>query len=83
MSATTELGRMADRVVIDAEEGTVSATRKIRESGNSIVISIPPQVLEAAGLEPGDQADIVADMDDQVISLRRVDAGGDSEVDAE
>lgn len=83
MVATTELGRMADRVVIDAEEGTVSATRKIRESGNSIVISIPPQVLEAAGLEPGDQADIVADMDEQTITFRRIDAREDSSEDTE
>ena len=35
--------------------------RKIFRSGNSVVVSLPPDVLEAVGLDIGDKVAVVAD----------------------
>lgn len=37
--------------------------RKIFRSGNSIVVSVPPEVLELLDLRPGDEVTVVADVE--------------------
>jgi putative addiction module antidote len=37
--------------------------RKVFRSGNSTVVSIPPEVLEVMGLQPGDEVTVTADLD--------------------
>ncbi len=38
-------------------------TRKIFRSGNSIVVSVPPEVLELLDLKPGDEVTVAADVE--------------------
>ncbi|AVP39965.1 hypothetical protein HOV17_gp02 [Halorubrum pleomorphic virus 9] len=33
----------------------LSQTRKVRESGSSVAVTIPPAVVEKSGIEPGEQ----------------------------
>lgn len=61
---------MGNRVRVNREENRLEATRTLRSSGDSIVISIPPQLLEAAGLSEGDQVEIAAKMNGDEISFR-------------
>jgi len=42
---------MTNGVDVDPDAGEISGVRKLRSSGDSIVISIPPEVLEMSGLE--------------------------------
>jgi len=65
---------MSNRVRVDPETGTVTAVRKLRESGNSTVLTIPPQVLEGGGFEPGEQVRVVADMEGGGIRIETCDA---------
>jgi antitoxin component of MazEF toxin-antitoxin module len=65
---------MADRVEFDAEERVAYTTRSIGKSGNSLVVRIPPQILEVANLEQGDSVQLVADMDDETITIRHLTA---------
>lgn len=53
---------MGNRVSIDPEAGEIRAIRRLRESGNSVVLTIPRQVLDGAGLEEGDDVLITAEM---------------------
>jgi antitoxin component of MazEF toxin-antitoxin module len=62
---------------VDPEAGTVSAERKLRASGNSVVITIPPQVLEGAGLAEGDVVRLVADMNGGDITIALADEAED------
>ncbi|MGD8794677.1 MAG: AbrB/MazE/SpoVT family DNA-binding domain-containing protein [Anaerolineae bacterium] len=41
--------------------------RKVFRSGNSAVVSIPPEVLEVVGLQTGDAVTVVADVEGQRI----------------
>jgi len=43
--------------------------RKIFKSGNSVVVSLPADVLEAVGLEPGDEVTVTAERDSQRIVI--------------
>ena len=79
MSMATKSLDMRDRARVDAEEGIVIAERKIRSSGNSTVLTIPPQVLDVAGLEAGDGVEISADLETGEIRLRKADDGGADE----
>lgn len=54
---------MATQVRVDPDDGTVAADRPVRRSGRSTVVTIPSQVLEAAGIEEGDDVEVVAKMD--------------------
>lgn len=71
MSTATEVLGMRDRARVDAERGVVVAERKIRSSGNSTVLTIPPQILDVADLEAGDGVEITADMDSGEIRLTK------------
>ncbi|QHS17958.1 AbrB/MazE/SpoVT family DNA-binding domain-containing protein [haloarchaeon 3A1-DGR] len=64
---------MGKRVEVDADDGVVRAERTVRKSGNSIVVSIPTQVLEGAGLKEGDNVLLEADLDDGGIHLSKVE----------
>jgi len=44
----------------------------VRKSGNSIVASLPPNLLEAAGIEVGDQVKIIADMETGEITIEKL-----------
>jgi putative addiction module antidote len=44
--------------------------RKLFQSGNSTVVSIPPQVLQAVGLETGNEVIVTADPDRRHIVIR-------------
>ena len=66
---------MATPVTIDPEDSTVSATRTIRSSGNSTVLTIPPQLLEAIGLEVSDEARLVAHMDTGELVIKAASQG--------
>jgi antitoxin component of MazEF toxin-antitoxin module len=63
---------MGSSVSIDPERSTVSAERRIRQSGNSNVLTIPRQMLESVGFERGDDIELEADMDSKEIVLRKV-----------
>jgi putative addiction module antidote len=57
--------------------------RKIFRSGNSTVVSIPPEVLELLGLEPGDEVNVVADAEHRRVIVTPTGArrpGGSLEV---
>lgn len=73
MSITEIQHHMGNRVSVDPEDGTVSAIRSVRRSGNSVVVSIPLQVLEAAGLGEGDDVVIIGDMADGELRIKDVD----------
>lgn len=54
---------MATQVRVNPEDGTVAADRPVRHSGRSLVVTLPSQVLEAAGIKEGDEVEVVAKMD--------------------
>lgn len=62
---------MGHRVDVDLEEGTVTATRNLRESGGSTVLTIPPEVMDAIGVGSGDELVMVADHDSQRITIEK------------
>jgi len=62
-------------VTVDPDNGEVRATRTIRKSGNSTAVVIPPELLDAAGFELGDDVDLVCDFDTGEVSMRRTEPG--------
>lgn len=62
---------MGRKVEIDRESQTIRATRDLRASGGSTVLSIPDEVLQSVGFEEGDQIGIEADMFGDEIRLRK------------
>lgn len=62
MRALVPIRYMGRRVSIDLDNQEVIAIRSLRSSGNSKVITIPPEVLDVAKLESGDEVVITADM---------------------
>lgn len=58
-------------VQVDTEKGEATAVRPLRKSGNSVVVSIPPELLHQAGFVVGDEVDVVAGFEGGEISLRR------------
>lgn len=63
---------MSNRVSIDPEEGTVTGIRKLHDSGNSTVLTIPQEVLDAVGMESGDQVTITAEVQGDTITVEQV-----------
>ncbi|GAA1280275.1 hypothetical protein GCM10009646_79140 [Streptomyces aureus] len=63
---------MGRKVEIDRESQTIRATRSLRESGSSSVVTIPNEVIQSVGFEHGDNIAIEADMFGDEIRLRRV-----------
>lgn len=64
---------MSTDVRIDPDEMTVSATRSLRSAGNSLTLTIPPQVLDAIQAEKGDDIQLVAHMETGEIVCSKVE----------
>jgi len=58
---------------INGENETVSATRALRKSGGSNVVTIPPGMLDMLDFELGDEVTLAADWSGDEICLRVVD----------
>jgi antitoxin component of MazEF toxin-antitoxin module len=66
-------------VSIDPDSKTARATRKLRESSNSVVLTIPPQILQQAGVECGDEVDLVTELGSGEIAIQSETADEDSQ----
>ena len=62
---------MGRRINIDRENNEISTTRALRETGDSIVVGLPSEILQGAGLELGDDVRVVANMNTGKITLRK------------
>lgn len=62
---------MSTNVQIDRENLTATADRSLRASGNSTVVSIPPQLLQAAGIEEDGDVIVRADMKNGTIRIEQ------------
>lgn len=58
-------------VEIDRDNDSMRARRSLRRSGNSVVLSFPPALLDEAGLELGDEVEIIAPFDTEEITIRK------------
>ncbi|AXR78972.1 AbrB/MazE/SpoVT family DNA-binding domain-containing protein [Natrarchaeobaculum sulfurireducens] len=58
-------------VDVDPNENKTRAERSIRKSGNSFVVSIPPEILQSAGMSEGDRATLEADIGGETIQIHR------------
>lgn len=73
---------MSTNVQIDRESLTATADRSLRASGNSTVVSLPPQLLQAAGIDPDSDVVVRADMQTGTIRIEQpgaMDAGEDDD----
>ena len=61
---------MSNRVSVDPEDGTITGVRKLRQSGNSTVLTIPQEVLDAVGFESGERVAITAEMQGDSITIK-------------
>ena len=57
-------------VQLNPSKEEVRASRDLRESGSSTVLTIPPSVLDSLDLEGGDTIEIVADWGTEEIKLK-------------
>jgi antitoxin component of MazEF toxin-antitoxin module len=64
---------MGEGVDIDINEGVATTHRTIGKSGNSLVIRIPPNVLEFADIERGDRVQLIAKMGEKEIAIKHID----------
>lgn len=60
-------------VTVDASANELRAERRIRPSGHSLLVSLPPQVVQQTGLSVGD--DVFIGINGECLVLRR-DGGG-------
>jgi len=70
-------------VEVDAEAQEAKATRRLRRSGNSVVVSIPPQLLRQAGFIEGDEVEVIAPFDGGSIELQNAAEESDDDTPAE
>lgn len=56
----------------DPETRTMRATRSLRGSGNSTVLSIPPLILQALAVQEGDEVELIADTESHELTIRAV-----------
>lgn len=61
---------MSNGVDVDRETNTIFGYRKLRESGDSLVVTIPREVVAAAGLDVDEFVSISANMDDNQVIIR-------------
>ena len=73
MTGTDKNSRKVD---IDSENREVRAARKLRRSGGSTVITVPPEMVDLVDLEHGDQLELEAEWSGEEIRLRVVDCDG-------
>lgn len=62
-------------VEVDDEREEVVANRTIRKSGGSYVVSLPPEILEAAGLDPDDDVAVSRSHGSETVEIRADDEG--------
>lgn len=61
---------------VDMAAGEVRADRRVRVSGNSLVVSLPPTLLDAAGIKCDDDVKIVASNETKEIRIRPTATNG-------
>lgn len=59
-------------VTINPAAETVTATRSLRNSGSSVVLTIPPEVLQSLDLDSGDEMEITGDWGSGEITAKKV-----------
>lgn len=50
-------------VHVDTESGEIAAERSVRRSGNSTVVTLPPVILSATGMDDGEELTVTARAD--------------------
>lgn len=60
-------------VNINPRQQTVTATRSLRRSGSSVVLTIPPEILQSLDLDSGDEMRLTGNWDTGEITAERVD----------
>lgn len=60
-------------VEYDPESDEVRGTRSLRRSGNSVVVSLPPEVLRQAGFTDGDDVVVAAGFSGGEVVLRALE----------
>lgn len=61
---------MSMSVNINPSTNTVEGTRSLRNSGSSVVLTIPPEVLQSLDLGPGDEMKITGDWSTRELTVR-------------
>lgn len=64
---------MSMSVQINPQTETVRATRSLRKSGSSVILTIPPEVLQSLDLDSGDTLEIEGDWGDGEMRVRPVE----------
>lgn len=62
---------MGQRVEVDYENGTVTAIRTLRKSGGSVVLTIPPEVVDIINAEIGDDFTLFAEHGSEEITIKK------------
>jgi len=73
MASTPHSTSVTRKVEIDGERQEVRATRALRQSGGSTVVTIPPEMVDLLDLELGDDLELEAEWSGDEIRLRVVD----------
>jgi antitoxin component of MazEF toxin-antitoxin module len=58
--------------MIDADSNELIDFRKLRQSGDSVVVTIPPEILENTDLELGQNLTVALDLESQNVEIRAV-----------
>jgi len=61
--------------MIDADSNELIDLRKLRRSGDSVVVTIPPEILENSEMELGENLTVALDLETQNVELRTVKSG--------
>lgn len=68
---------------IDPQSRTVRDTRALRASGDSVIITMPPEVIQMAGLDIGDEVRLTTDFGGEGrIVIEATDSGSTQDEDA-
>ena len=59
------------RLTIDTDENEIRATRTVFKSGNSVLVTLPPEVCQLAGLEADDDVTLSIGFDESVIHIEK------------
>lgn len=63
-------------VEYDTDAGELRATRELRRSGNSVVLSFPPALLDEAGLELGDHVVLTTGQHQNELTIEKATTQG-------
>ena len=66
----TQAGMCMGKGGESTDEWAVPEERKLRKSGNSTVLSMPPNILQEVRLAVGDDVELVANRDEGTITIR-------------